>query len=324
VGCKNSFSAEDVDDTLGQITTIRFSVDVSVPDNLEKAKDWGVLILPASYSNNKNPVRLVVYCHGGGANVGQFGSDIEGDNFIRYFVSQGLAVLGMAGMPEEYAEVIEIDNKRNMGSPIGIEAYYEGYRYVIENYNINQSGCFLFGFSHGGLISSNIVNFTNIPVVAQVGLAPLLSIEHNAWTLIPPNDNRYQYKLNIIRLFNMAPINSPEEVIGAIYEKEKVGIYDPYDYLINQAEIPYKIPYMIIASMEDELIYYWTIDSFVQTLNSKGSNILVLDAGEIGVHNVPASPVYVGEFLYNGESIRLQKTIYDVYEFYTSFLNNGN
>jgi hypothetical protein len=322
IGCHNTFgtdSDKEDDDVLGYIETVRFSVEVSVPNSIGKADDWGMLILPEAYSKKGESTRLIIYCHGGGITVNNIESPIEYDDFVIYFVSRGFAVLAMAGMPEEYANDIGIGNTRNMGHPIGLAAYSEGYRYTIENYNINKSGCFLYALSHGGLIASNIVNFSDIPVIAETGLAPLLSIEKNAWFLMIP-----EYRPSIIRLYNMNAIESPEEAQGAVYEKGKVGVYDPYDYLLNQVETPYKVPFMIIASNYDASVDYWIIDDFAKTLNQRGSNIIVYDAGEIGVHNVSASPVYVGEFSYKGTTMQLHKTVFDAYNFFISCLNNGN
>jgi hypothetical protein len=321
-GCKVPWpyteNQETEDDLPEQFPNIRFTVSVSLPDNRE-GSDLGILMLPESYSTSGGPTRLLIYCHSGGATVTMETSEAEQQDIVKYFVSQGLAVLSMAGMPDEYAAEIQIDKIRNMGGPITIESYRKGYNYIIDNYNINKNGCFLFSNSHGGLAASNIVSLTDIPVMAQSGLAPLLSIELNAWFVVSSPNYGYYIRANIIRLFNMKPVSSPDELKDAVYEKEKVGIYDPYDYLVNQTMEPYKTPYLIFASRDDEIIYYDIIENFKETLNRRGSNILIEDAAEWGTHNVLPSPVYVGEFTYQGITYPLRKSMQDVYNFFIAY-----
>jgi hypothetical protein len=303
----------------------RFTVSVSLPGN-KKDRDLGVLILPESYSLEGDPARLVIYCHGGSGYVTMENSEAEQQDVVKYFVSQGLAVLSMMGMPEKYAGEIKVDECRNLGFPAALEAYQKGYDFVVEKYNINKTGCFLFSNSHGGLIASNIVNLTDIPVIAQSGASPLLSIAHNAW-FVPTHSwgihgefSEYQIKANIIKLYNMtSPISSLDELKNAVYEKDKTGIYDPYDYLINQTALPYKTPYMILSSREDEIVYHFIAESFMGILNQRGSNITIEDAREWGAHNVPADPVYVGEFSYNGVTIGLRESYQKVYNFFISY-----
>ena len=82
---------------------VRFQVDVETDPNgrggYNVEPDWCVLMLP---ENNRimQDIPLVIYCHSGGGTVSSSGSEPENNDFTRYFVSRGCAVLCTAGMPE--------------------------------------------------------------------------------------------------------------------------------------------------------------------------------------------------------------------------------
>ena len=85
---------------------VRFQVDVETDPNgrggYNVEPDWCVLMLP---ENNRimQDIPLVIYCHSGGGTVSSSGSEPENNDFTRYFVSRGCAVLCTAGMPESYS-----------------------------------------------------------------------------------------------------------------------------------------------------------------------------------------------------------------------------
>ena len=87
---------------------VRFQVDVETDPNglggYNVEPDWCVLMLP---ENNRimQDIPLVIYCHSGGGTVSSSGSEPENNDFTRYFVSRGCAVLCTAGMPESYSDV---------------------------------------------------------------------------------------------------------------------------------------------------------------------------------------------------------------------------
>jgi hypothetical protein len=242
-------------------------------------EDRGILILPKVYSDNGSPVKLVIYCHGGGGSVLENTSQAETYIVCNYLVSLGYAVMDMAGMPEDLSRRLKIDHYRVLGNPIAISSYEKGYKYVIENFNIDPTGCYLLGGSNGGLISCNLVNFTNIPFIAQAGLAPLLSIEKNAWDIpthaMSGGEFSYrQNRVNIIRLYGMKAVFTQDDVDKAIYEKDKVGKYDPYDYLIN-SDKGYKIPFKIWHSVDDASVMYKISEAFMEIGNKKNSTIVL-------------------------------------------------
>lgn len=287
-------------------------------------KDVGVLILPAGYSNSSKSVRLVIYCHSGGGDVIYNGSEAESVDFVKYFVSQGYAVMSMMGMPQDYSERLNIDKGRTVGSPVSLRSNILGYQYVIKNYRIAKDGCFVFSNSNGGLMASNIVNLTDIPVLAQAGIAPLISIEQNAWfvasrAMLPQGFPSYQNRANIIRIYGMKNISTHAELLNAVYEKDKVGVYDPFDYCMNQTSIPYRAPYLIFSGKGDTVIKRNVALLFAEEMNSRGSTIIVDGDEEYGNHDVAPKPVFVGSFEYMEQVYQLKLTVKKVCDFLNSY-----
>lgn len=321
VACEKTTIVSDVD----SFPSIhRFPVDVSTSDigadetsNLET--DWGMLLQPAKKS--EEPIRLVIYCHSGGGITSETSSEAEGVDFVKYFVSKGYAVLDMGGMPMSYAKRIRVDQGRTVGSHISLRAMNAGYKYVTEDCNIADDGCFVFSNSNGGLLASNLVNLTELPILAQSGVAPLLSTEKNGW-VIPSGPvyfkefTSYQIRANIIRIFGMKAIKHDTELLNAQYEKEKVGIYDPFDYCINQTNEPYRVPYLIFTCKNDQIVYYDIAKEFSEKMNARGSKITISDIEEYGAHNIAANNIYVGSFNYMDTNISLKLTVKTVGDFF--------
>lgn len=307
----------------------RFAIQVSTnpiggdeQSNLET--DWGVLILPIGYSKeNSNKTRLVIYCHSGGGTVTDKTSEAESVDIVQYLVSQGYAVMSMQGMPATYAERLHIDLCRTVGSHISLRSIKIGYRYILRKYNIARDGCFVFSNSNGGLMASNIVTLTKIPVLAQAGLAPLLSIERNVWNIqsgtLSNGFKSYQNRANVIRIYGMNPISTQDDLNNSVYEKDKVGIYDPFDYCLHQTKQPYRTPYLIFTMKQDGVVLHSIAQEFTTKLNDRGSNIILSDIEEYGGHNVPASPVITGNFTYMNIDLKLRQTVEEIGKFFNSY-----
>lgn len=154
-------------------------------------------------------------------------SQVEGFIVCNYLVSPGYAIMDMAGMPEDFSRRLKIDHYRVLDNPIAINSYQKEYKYVIENFNIDPSGCYLLGISNGGLTSCNLVNLIDIPFITQAGLALLLSIEEKCMEyslvqlLVVENLDNRQNRANIIRLYGMNPVSMQKDVDNAIYKKRK-------------------------------------------------------------------------------------------------------
>lgn len=300
----------------------RFTVSVELP-NHETMTNWGILFFPDCYFSSNDSVRVIIYCHSGGGIVSSSYSEAENQDYIKYLVSEGYAVLSMQLIPENYAKSLKIDIGRTAGHPIAVQATQKGYDYVIGKYRIFTNGCFLLSNSHGGLTASNIVNLTNIPVIAQSGIAPLLSVERNAWFVksgsmsnIYGEFENYQIRANIIRLYGMKEVHTQEELNNAVYEKNKVGKYDPFDYILNQTKQAYRTPFLIFNCKQDNVVYYSIAKTFADTLNQRGSEIVISDNEEYGGHNVLSNPIYIGNFVYIGTTYPIRSTYKEIISFF--------
>ena len=300
----------------------RFSIMVNTThpflndSNITFENDLGVLILPIGYGKNERPVKLIIYCHSGGGTVRQFSSEAESNEYTKYLVSLGYAVLGMAGMPESFSERLVIDHNRTLGSYVAVRSFYQGYKHVISKYNIDSTGCFLLCNSNGGLVSSNLVNLTDIPFIAQAGIAPLLSTEHNAWHIYSSSNSGgnfqyYQNRANIIRIFGMKNVNNQEELDSARYEKEKIRMYDPFDYNINISKLAYRVPYKIFHAVDDPLVLYKFSARFTEVNNKRGGNI-ILRGFDSGGHLGETDTTTIGYYNFMGKEHKLTPTLREV------------
>lgn len=306
----------------------RFTVDVNVAPDGETPKneaDWCVLIHPTTTDNRLH--RLVIYCHSGGGRTTNHGSEAEGTDVARYLVSKGYAVLEVNGMPGNYAQQLDVDLGRTVGSYVSFRSAIAGYNYVTKNFNIADDGCFVFSSSNGGLLAGNIVNLSGFPILAQSGLAPLLSIERNGWfvpsaAMFIKGFGMYQNRANIIRLFGMKNITTQEELNAAKYEKERVGKYDPFDYAVNQTTKAYPVPYLIFTLKDDAAVFYGVAKDFGETLKARGSNIELGDMTEYGGHNIKPTPIIVGHFTYMGQRYDLRQTVKLIGDYFDKYNPN--
>ena len=143
-------------------------------DDYQPYTDYGVLVLPKTYTDKGKKTRLVISAHGGGGTVSADSSQAENQSISKYLVANGYAVMDVNGLPEQYA--IDKGNLRiqdSVGSYIAIQSYIKAYNYCMENFNLHPE-VFLVGISEGGITTTNIVLHTHIPVLAQAGWSPVL------------------------------------------------------------------------------------------------------------------------------------------------------
>lgn len=325
--CNSLLDVLHIDDIVynQQDTVIHFNVDFEYEwEGINRNfVDRGVLLLPKNYRNNDNTTTsLVIYCHSGGGSVHENTSECEQQEIVKYLVSCGYAVFSMASMPDALATELEIDQFRTVGSDIALKATIAGYSYIIDKYIFYNN--YLLSNSNGGLLASNLVNFSNIPFKAQAGIAPLLSIENNAWSLPSSSmsGGKYQHfqnRANIIALFHMAPCNSQQELDNKEYEKDKVGDYDPFDYYVVERKKKYNVPYLIFSCVGDGVVLYDIAKVFADTINDTGSYSIVDTTTSLGAHNVKPNPIIVGTFSYQGKDYPINEVFQKTVNFYKQY-----
>ncbi|MEX2569032.1 MAG: prolyl oligopeptidase family serine peptidase [Cyclobacteriaceae bacterium] len=225
--------------------------------------DWGVLMLPENYSEKGLAKRLIILCHGAGGTVTGNGSQIEKFTLTKYLVSEGFAVMDMAGLPEKFAQEVSINPFNNMGSGIAVQSYIKGYHWIIENYNIKRDGVHLWGGSMGGLTSNNILYQSQIPVLSQSAACPVTDLYNQAW-LYPWSNNAP--RIAIAKLFNFYGMDK--------YEREKVQGFNPIltnSWLINGERFKiHGVPYKIWHADEDPIVNYQGSVDFVDAIKRTG------------------------------------------------------
>ena len=280
--------------------------------------DKGLITLPKGYTSNGTPVKLLIYGHGGGGYVDDVFSESESDNYCKFMSSLGYAILDMNGIPAELSKRLNIDRGRTVGSFVALRSYIAGYKFVIENFNIDPNGCYFFANSNGGLMCLNLANLSDIPFVAQAGIAPAISIERNLWfynagtlALAGGQFKSFQNRANIIRLFGMSDVSDQEKLNNKIYEKDKVGAYDPFEYLMFELKTDYSVPFMIFQAKDDLAVFYEVTKNFVTTMNKRGDNISLREF-ETGGHQPEPQKGIVGKYQYKVKIYSLTPTVLEV------------
>ena len=139
--------------------------------------DTGSILLPTNYDPNGKPVPLVIWCHGTDGEVFSLVTPVYGD-FIRALSHNGFAVACCSGFTSYYATDFYGHNVAGLGnskcSPLLFSCYSALYRYVTENFNVDQGGVYLLSKSAGGLSSNYLAYHQPFKVKAQALLAPAL------------------------------------------------------------------------------------------------------------------------------------------------------
>lgn len=157
-------------DTIGR--NVPFIYDVRYDG--ETYTNFGILKLPPNYTPYGNPVPLVIFCHE--ANVsyasGKDTSFKQYEPYIQYLADEGFAVFDCWDWPSKYAHVTTSDN---MGSPIVLAAIAQGYRRIVNDFNVSETQVYMSGKSQGGRKAINMCYHNSIPLRACGLLAPAVS-----------------------------------------------------------------------------------------------------------------------------------------------------
>jgi hypothetical protein len=228
----------------------------------------------------------------------------------------------MNGIPQALAASLKIDRGRTVGNFIAIRSYIEGYKYVMENFNIDTNGCYVFANSNGGLICMNLANLSSIPIIAQAGICPMISIERNLWNYnagtISSAGGEFinlQNRANIIRLYGMKDVNAQQQLNNAVYEKNKVGDFDPFDYLMNKSTNDYSVPFKIFQTKDDWAVNFSITKELVDSMQKRGGN-LVLREFNTGGHTPEPQKGSIGTYSYQFKNIPLTPTVLEVAQWF--------
>lgn len=144
--------------------------------------DYGYLCLPLNYNPKGKPSRLVIFCHGVGADINTYkNKSAQPDSYLEHWIRMGYAVMDMIGMPQELSGLTTHPNEQHYGAPVTLQCYKKGYEYVIEHFNIRTDGIIVIGASMGGMSSFEIVQSGIFPVICQIAYCPVVDLFKQFW-----------------------------------------------------------------------------------------------------------------------------------------------
>lgn len=238
------------------------SVALSTTGTSATYTDNCVLYLPSTYTKSGTPTKLIIFCKQGSS---KFGANSSNDweqktkgrspilslPFMPYLISIGYAILGVDGEPDEWLEAINLgdnigsssadDNEADFGAYgnyVAVQSVCRAYDYVIKHFNIDTEGCFIFGYSQGGMLVQNVVDLTPIPILAAAEFSPSCSYHFHQWdNSRSPSDLgdvtgvTYKARLIMSRMFGFGDnVTDNSQLVSMTWDTIKDNLigYDPY------------------------------------------------------------------------------------------------
>lgn len=280
------------------MTIHRFSVPVNcfmpaddvtdkVQDYTRLYDDYGIIMLPDSYTDDGEATRLVISCHGAGGTVSADDSQVEHRELARYLLANGYAVMDVNGLPEKFAEERGIDIRNNIGSPIAVRAYVKAYHYCMDHFNLKPD-VFVHGSSMGGISSANLVLSGMIPVIAHSAYCPVLDT-YNQIFLHPWCDGLPKFALGKIYGLDVG------EDGEYIYDEGKICGFNP---AVNRKAECYPVPVKFWQCADDSVVPYEVTKKFVERIKAAGG-VAYLRTFPYGDHE----PQLVGDAVENPSGV---------------------
>jgi len=289
--------------------------------------DYGYIMLPANYSPYGEATRLIIVCHGAGAELENYQSDAWKRNNYTFWTELGYAVMDMYACPPELSG----DNSPlHYGNPVVLECYQKGYEYVMEHFNLRQDGIFLIGSSMGGLSSFQIAQSGQFPVLAQVAYCPVIDLFKqaycNPWTTasyqreriaryfgfegtVPdftnskyPSNREIQYFLD-----NQDKVTAYSPIVNAVLEGDPSVLYEvapasataisvpEEEALYGQLTAAHPCPILIFHNKDDSTVSWRYSKYFTEMVQRSGQDACLYTFAS-GGHNAWA----------NGETVTVQ------------------
>lgn len=254
------------------------------------------------------PVKLIILCHGGGVTVTE-----TVDNWYNYqnigniFNALGYAVLLTNGMPRDWANEHGIGIDRQVGNWMAVQSVVKAYNYVMEKYNLDRNGCYVYGQSQGGMVAENVAELSGLPILATVLESPAISMQY-AQLYIPTAKSYLQalYGFNSQDTYNENKCIGLDPYIRNVSPKIEISGNSVVSLDIDlntMTSKKYRIntPVMIIRSLDDTTISPKVIGAYAQAIINAGGNCKLLTYTSAG-HSTIAGTEIIGTI--NGLSIR--------------------
>jgi uncharacterized protein YbcI len=214
--------------------------DINAYTQKKVYSDNVVLKLPTTYTADGTPTKLIIFCKHGGSQITDM-SDPINQNVFPYLLHLGYAVMAADGMPDALTAELHLDDTRVVGNYAAISSTKAAYDYVIDNYNIEKDGAFIWGYSQGGMYAQNVIDLSGINFFACAEVAPVCSMRWHQWDLaknVTIDGVTYSKaaRLNIARLFGFPSVATNADLLALEYNQDNVQGYDPWT---RNVENPY-------------------------------------------------------------------------------------
>ena len=130
--------------------------------------NWGYIVLPKNYSRTGKPSPVIIHCHGTSGVVFNQQSLPYNTRYLEFLAKCGYAVIGCSTLSDKYA------NARDDGdfpSPLAHSCYYNLWKYMTSEFNLDKTGAYIFGYSAGGMNTILLTQSKQIPIKAAAVLA---------------------------------------------------------------------------------------------------------------------------------------------------------
>lgn len=241
-----------------------FDNNVDITNQIQDCKDMAdvycVLKLPENYSPIGKKVPIVMYCHGAG---GQVKSDDAGELYnADKLVEAGYAVFDVNGSNNNYVE-----HSQHMGGPRAIEAYKKAFKYIKENYNV-EDRLLVHGHSMGGLTALNFT-IANPEMIKAVGVYyPVTDLYKQAW--LNPWFHE-ETKIALATEYNF------DDKSGNTYEADKLVGYNPINnnsVTVGDAQYNFfPVPLKIWHGNADIVVSLGCTQQYVENIKNAGGRV---------------------------------------------------
>lgn len=312
-------------------------------------EDNAVLYLPKAYTKKGKPTKVILYCKHGASTITQASDDIltgSMGKIFRYMLACGYAILGADGLPDGWAASLGLC-ERVVGNYVAVQSMQRAWDYAVNNFNLDKSLAFIFGYSQGGHYAQNVIDNTNIPIAAAAELSPVCSMRYHQWDL---NGNvtiggatfTKGARLNIARIFGYSAVTTDAELLALEYDATKEYGFDPWtrnvdnpfstfvqegDLWVLPNDTPLaditmkkhiKCPVKIWCAENDDVLGVDVMKVFVKAIKNSGQ-VADLELYSTGGHDIPSAQTSIGTFTENEESVNLYPIAKDVATWFYRF-----
>ena len=238
----------------------------------------GVIALPESYTADGEPTKLIMFAHGGHGYVDEthwYPTNADMETTVQALLDAGYAVFDCNGYKDTpYDEWVALTNAGNVQMGIGlpqvVEAYYNCYQYILDNYNI-MPGLYIQGCSQGGHTALTFAKMHPEDVAAVAWMAGHIELYDQGYGYQTLENKRQVAKL---LGFSNTTFTTNAEALAA-YEHDKADPFDPMKWITTVDGTDYlydwTVPIKFFYGTTDTILpQYQYVKRFHQALNNAG------------------------------------------------------